>query len=399
MDNKEVKITFGGWYQRTSLHLTEIYDFLSKCESRLPLSKEKLKEFHKNLNLKFAIKETGNLDFVKAETKNGIEIKYYEDGLYILEISPKGVSSGEKTKNIDSSVKLLKEYFENYFNPAINYIFSLGAPTPKILSEIKEPHQIVITKSDEKHSEFSVPSKFGKVYSKTSSKDISVYKTENYIFIIGAVEEKTFTPIVETQIFFREFKSQLHRYLSMHREIWEEISEIKERKFIRGKDIEFYRTQLEIYKKTIELINNRINQMPSYARTRASLAKTLDIEKQLVELFQYKFEDLFNTHSYVKEIWSMTKEYVNSAISVLVEVANKSNVSGIRSIQILASIGVFVGIIGYLTKDALPKFSKIGLFYFLILIGAVILIDFSIKFFAKNKKYELKFPEKKKETE
>ena len=384
---EEVKITFGGWYQRTSLHLTEVYDFLSKCESRLPLSKEKLKEFHKNLNLKFSVKETGNLDFVKAETKNGIEIRYYEDGLYILEV--------KKTKNIEASVKLLKDYFEKNFNPAINYLFSLGAPTPKILSEIKEPHQIVITKFDEKHSEFIVPQKFGKVYNKTTSKEISVYKTSDYLFVIGTGDEKALASIVETQIFFREFKSQLHRYLSMHREIWEEISEIKERKFIRGKEIEFYRTQLEIYKKTIDLINNRINQMPSYARTRTSLAKTLNIEKQLVELFQYKFEDLFNTHSYVKEIWSMTREYVNSAISVLVEVANKANVSGIKSIQILASIGIFVGIVGYLTKDTFPKFSKVGLFYFLILIGAVILIDSSIKFFAKNKKYELKFPEKK----
>ena len=384
---EEVKITFGGWYQRTSLHLTEIYDFLSKCESRLSLSKEKLKEFHKDLNLKFTIKETGNLDFVKAETKSGIEVRYYEDGLYILEI--------KKTKNIESSVKLLKNYFENSFNPAINYLFSLGAPTPKILSEIKEPHQIVITKFDGKHSEFDVPQKFGRVYNKTTSKEISVYKTPEYIFAVGTSDEKILNSIVETQIFFREFKSQLHRYLSIHREIWEEISEIKERKFVLGKDVEFYRVQLEIHKKTIYLINNRINQMSSYAHTRASLAKTLNIEKQLTELFQYKFEDLFNTHSYIKEIWSMTKNYVDSAISVLVEVANKANVSGIRSIQILASIGVFVGIIGYLTKDTLPKFSKIGLFYFSILIGAVILIDYLIKFFAKNKKYELKFPEKK----
>ncbi|HLD38256.1 MAG TPA: hypothetical protein VJA20_02350 [Candidatus Nanoarchaeia archaeon] len=386
---EEVKITFGGWYQRTSLHLTEIYDFLSKCESRLPLSKEKLKEFHKDLNLKFATKETGNLDFVMAETKSGIEIRYYEDGLYILEI--------KKTKNIESSVKLVKNYFENFFNPAINYLFSLGAPTPKILSDIKEPHQIVITKFYEKHSEFDVPQKYGKVYSKTTSENVSVYKTPEYIFVVGARNEENLASIVEMQIFFREFKSQLHKYLGIHREIWEEISEIKERKFIKGKDVEFYRVQLEIYKKTIDLINNRINQMPSYAHTRASLAKTLDIEKQLLELFQYKFEDLSNTHSYIKEIWSMTRDYVSSAISVLVEVANKSNVSGIKSIQILASIGVFVGIISYLTKDTLPKFSKIGLFYFLILIGAVILIDFLIKFFTKNKKYELKFPEKKRD--
>ena len=46
MAEKEViKITFGGWYQRTTLHLTEIYEFLSKAESQIDLDKDRLKEF------------------------------------------------------------------------------------------------------------------------------------------------------------------------------------------------------------------------------------------------------------------------------------------------------------------------------------------------------------------
>ena len=93
--------------------------------------------------------------------------------------------------------------------------------------------------------------------------------------------KKNLTSIVETQIFFREFKSQLHKYLSIHREIWEKISEIKERKFIKGKDVEFYRVQLEIYKKTIDLINNRINQMQSYAQHEGFFSKNFGNRKTI----------------------------------------------------------------------------------------------------------------------
>ena len=36
-------VYIGGWFQRTMLQLTEIYDFLRNCDSKLNLDKEKLK--------------------------------------------------------------------------------------------------------------------------------------------------------------------------------------------------------------------------------------------------------------------------------------------------------------------------------------------------------------------
>lgn len=388
MAEKEAKITFGGWYQRTTLHLTELYEFFSKGNSRLKLSKEKLREFHRRLDLKSVVREAGYLEYIHAFTQTGIEIKYYEDGLYILEV---------KSDDIEGSIKKMKKYFEDNFNPAVNYIFSLGAPTPKILSNIKEEHPIVISRLD-RNLNFHVDKKFGEVYSKTSSRDVSVYKTRENIFIIGSPHNKeNIENIVEMQIFFREFKDQLHRYLNIHRKVWEEISDIKERKFIKGKEVDFYRSKLESYKKTIELISSRINQMSPYAHTRASLARNLRVERHLIDLFQYKFEDLFNTLAYIKDIWHMTSDYVDSSISVLVEIGNKTSMSGIRSIQVLASIGVFTGIVGYLTRDSLPRISQVGLFYLLFLIISVLIIDLIIKRYAKNKRYELKFVEEEKE--
>ncbi|MEM0465632.1 MAG: hypothetical protein QXW97_02945 [Candidatus Pacearchaeota archaeon] len=380
----ESKIILGGWYQRTKLHLQEIYDFLTKGFSELDLSKEKLKIFRKRLNLKSVKKESSYLDYISAVTHDGIEIKYYEDGLYILEVN---------SSNIEHSEKLLRNYFENFFKPAINYLFSLGAPTPKILSNIKDDHAIVIRKLEREHNDFKIDGrKYGRVIKEVYSKDMSVYTTDKYIFIIGLANKRDVIDlIVEMEIFFREFKEQLHKYLNIHRKIWEEIADIKERKIIKGKEADFYRSKLESYKKNIILIESRINQMSSYAHTRASLSKIYNIEEPLRILFQYKFEDLFNTLSYIKEIWKMTLNYVNSAISVISEISNKNSMAGIRSIQVLASIGVITAVINLLTKDTLPVFTTIGLLYLIGLIIVVFIVDFMLKKIALLRRYKLKF--------
>lgn len=75
--NKKKKITLGGWYQRTTLHLSEIYDLFSRGESRLPLDKSRLKQIYKNLDLVSVERKSGYFDSVEAVTKEGIVIKYF----------------------------------------------------------------------------------------------------------------------------------------------------------------------------------------------------------------------------------------------------------------------------------------------------------------------------------
>ncbi len=49
-------VYIGGWFQRTMLQLTEIYDFLRECKSQLNLDSDKLQEFRKSL-------EIGKIDY------------------------------------------------------------------------------------------------------------------------------------------------------------------------------------------------------------------------------------------------------------------------------------------------------------------------------------------------
>lgn len=384
MNKDQYKVTYGGWYQRTTLHMSEVYDLFVRGSSNLALSKEKLKQFQKELGLLKVSRESGYFDYVKATTDSGIEIRYYEDGLYILETS---------TSDVLEAQNKLESYFDNVFSPAISYIFSLGAPTPKVLANIKASHPVVVSFFDNNPENFSLDENlFGEVYTKVSADNLVVYKTPRYIVLCAPVSSEPITPqVIEMQIFFREFKDQLEKYLTIHRIIWEEISAIKEAKEVKGKDVEDIRGRLDAYQKTISLISNRINQMSSYVNTRSSIAKRLELDKHLVDIFEYKFETLTDTLSYIKEIWKMTSDYLSSAITNLVEIKNQSTSNSLKSLQTITSIGVISGVLGYMSAKSVPQITKAGAIYFVALFVLTWFMNYVITRKYKNKKYSLKF--------
>lgn len=384
---QKIKITYGGWYQRTTIHLSEIYDFLAFGKSKLQLDKNVLNKMHKGLRLREVSRESNYLEYIVAKTKDGITIRYYEDGLYVLEV---------EAEDIKQSKILLEKYFNNKFNLAIEYIFSLGAPTPKILANIKNTHVAVVTVKGRNEKVDVFLKEIGHVYNKISTTSLAVHKTHAFIFVVAENDsEDNIDELVENLIFFREFKDQLEKYLQIHRILWEKIFQIKERKEIRGNEVEMIRSELDSYQTTISLINNRINQMGSYVRTRASISKRTNIEQYMTDLFQYKFETLIDTLDYIKEIWKMTSDYLNSSIQNLVEIKGQSAARGIQSLQLITSIGVISGIVGYLSKNEMPKITAIGAAYFFVVIAITWLVNSLISGFYKKKKYELKLNQRK----
>ena len=384
-----VKVYFGGWYQRTTLHLTEIYNFLAEGKSDLDLSRQHLNLLRSEMRIKKVTREADFLEYVRAETEQGIEIKYYEDGLYVLSL---------ESANVLGAKEFLKNYYEKAFAPAFAYIFSLGAPTPKELANIKVTHPMaigVIFGHPEKYTMNEI--KYGRVYSETVSQELAVYKTAEYIFLVAKLRnKKMMESLIETQIFFREFKDQLQRYLDIHRNLWEKISEIKEKKLIKGSEVEEMRMELDSYQKTINLISSRINQMGSYVHTRADIARQLKIEDHLDKIFQYKFDVLNNSHSYIKDIWVMTNNYLSTAIAVISEIKGQAMNKNIQSLQVITTYGVVGGIIGYLSRDSLPKITSSGMVYFGLLVVVTALVNKFVAYVYSRSRYKLVFGERKK---
>jgi len=124
-----------------------------------------------------------------------------------------------------------------------------------------------------------------------------------------------------------------------------------------------FTSKLDSYAKTINLISGRINQMNSYISTREKIAKNDEELKEFLAISGYRYEALRNTLEYIKQIWSMTKEYVSSAQKLFNGIKSDVTSKSIDSLTIVTSMGAGASIIGLLTESA-PTFTIFGVLYF-----------------------------------
>lgn len=357
-------IYIGGWFQRTMLQLTEIYDFLRNCESRLKLDKAKLKRLHDALEIESIEYATAGLEYLIFETKVGISIKIYEDGLIVL---------NDKKSNKDTlfdDLKGLETYYEKKLSPALNYLFSLGAPVPKELAGIKTVYPYFIVLDNAKNEEILklIEGADRKKYYEFSDDNVYILRGDQYYFINN--KKKKSLPIeryVEEQIFIREFKGQLHHYLNLHRTIWERIADVKENAKIKGKDIIKYSNKIDGYEKTINLVDTRINQMGTYLRTREKIAKNDKELSEFLGVMGYRYETLADTLSYMQDLWDMTQNYVKQAKSLFKDLQGEVTEKSLSSLTIVTSMGVGASLLGYFDATSWPSISGFGIAYFFIL--------------------------------
>ena len=193
---------------------------------------------------------------------------------------------------------------------------------------------------------------------------------------------------IEQQVFIREFKGQMHRYLNLHRIIWEKIDQVKENVHVKGADIVKFNTKLEGYAKTINLIDGRINQMGTYISTREKIAKSDSELTEFLAISGYRFETLRDTLDYIKYLWDMTQTYVSSAQKLFSSLKSDVTSKSINSLTIVTSMSAGASIISLLTK-AEPKFTLFGLLYFFILAILGWASTSLLSFVSKNRKYEI----------
>lgn len=372
----------GYWYQRTTLHLSEIYDFLKTAQSPLWLDKVKLKTLHDNLQVEDVALELGILEKVVCKASAGIEISIFEDGLVLLSIDH---------HDVHEDIEMLTNYYEKLFSPAIGYIFSLGAPVPKELANIKTVFPYFIVTKDGTKQDIAELFKgvSEKEYFEIKSSDIDIYRGDEYYVLNSSAKLKEVEELIGMLVFFREFKSQLHHYLNLHRSIWGNIEQIKERKNIRARKVEDLRVELDNYKKTVELIEGRINQMGIYMETRSAIVEKLKIAEKLHDTLEFRYDNLKSSLDYIKSLWSMTKQYLDSATGTLLEINSLSTRNSVDALTVITSVGVIGGILTFLAKTERPAVTNVGLLYIAILLTGSLLINRVLRFGFSFFKYKL----------
>jgi hypothetical protein len=90
----------------------------------------------------------------------------------------------------------------------------------------------------------------------------------------------------------------------------------------------------------------------------------------------------------------MTGNYLNTAIQVIADIKSQTTNKSIQSLQLITTYGVVGGVIGYLSRDSLPKITGSGLLYFVILIVSTFAVNKLVAFGYSRIKYKLKFSER-----
>ena len=379
------KVYIGGWFQRTTLQLSEIYDFLREGKSELSLDKKKLIKLHDDLELSSIDYGIDGLEFIKVTTRTGVNIKIFEDGLIVLNDSD--VTEFSLFNDIDS----LANYYENKLSPALSYIFSLGAPVPKELANIETvfPYFIVLDKATKNDIATLLAKTEKEKYFEFSNKDYDVVRGNKYYFINNKTKAMDQVErYIEEQIFIREFKGQLHRYLNLHRIIWKKIDAVKENAKVKGKDIVAFTSKIDGYKKTVTLIDSRINQMNTYIKTREKIAKSDNSLTESLDLIGYRYETLTNTVSYMQQIWSMTKNYLSQAEKLFSGLESQVTEKSIGNLTIVSAMGVGASLIDLFTESA-PSFSAFGVIYFFILAIVGWSVNKIMTKISENRKFEI----------
>lgn len=375
----------GGWFQRTMLQLSEIYDFVRDCKSQINLEPEKLAEFRKNLQIGKIDYGVAGEEYIEFTTALDIKVKIFEDGLIVLNNT--NVSEDTLFADLDK----VTDYYEHRLSPAFSYLFSLGAPVPKELANIETvfPYFIICDNaSKDEINELLARTEKQKYFEFTNEK-YDVIRGDKYYFInnkkqtLGNIER-----YIEEQIFIREFKGQLHRYLNLHRIIWEKIDGVKENVRVKGADIIKFSSKLEGYSKTVNLIDGRINQMSTYLPTREKIAKSDPELAEFLAISGYRYETLKDTLDYIRHLWGMTKTYVSSAQKLFNDLQSDVTNKSIGSLTIVTSMGVGASLIDLFTGSA-PSFSAFGFIYFFALAVLGWAVNKIMNTISRKRKYEI----------
>lgn len=358
-------IYIGGWFQRTTLQLSEIYDFLRDGTSGLGLDPEKLNALRENLKLDSIEYGVASEEFVSFTTDEQVKVKLFEDGLMI-------VSSDQVSEpTMFADVERLRGYYEERLSPAINYLFSLGAPVFKELSRVENiyPYFIVCDNASANDISELLAKTERQKYFEFEGKDYSVLRGDKYYFINN--KKATHTNIeryIEEQVFIREFKGQLHRYLNLHRAIWGKIDTIKKQLSLNEREITQAATKLARYQKTALLVEGRLKQMSAYIDVRAAGVKDDQALIDFLAISGYRYPALSSTLDYVKSLWEVTVKYILATEGMIARAEQKRLVSSVNSLALPLGLIAVISVLGLLLGGTVLKLGIDTVIYIAILV-------------------------------
>lgn len=335
------KIHCGTWVPRTTIHLKEFYRFLQFKSSHLHLNQEKLRTLHALLHISNLKYHDSALDIITAQLGD-YNFNYQEDGVVFL------------SKTVDD----LKHDFDNISHFMLNslldsfsYLYSQGAPIPKVFTNLESVMPIIITTPKDNPREIDQAyNKLGDtIFQVIGDSKFKLYFGDKLITVVSHSSDNT--ELVRYLIFLQDYKNQMEKLLNIHRYLWDQISLLREKKRVRYKDLALMRDMLLNLKKDITYFNSRLSQMHEFVHTRKEVIDTLLINKAQRDYCLGELTSLSATQAYMEHLWDMTERYADSTLNLISLLYQENEQSELNTLQVIFIIGVISSL---LSLGAMP---------------------------------------------
>lgn len=329
----------GTWFQRTSLHLKELYNFLRFKQAVPGLSAKKITELWNKLNpVEVAFTDEHNYELVKFKSQ-GVIISVTEDGVVRLKMPIEG--------GLDEARKKVEDFYKEVFGPILAYLFSRGAPLPRPLAELKTVYPLILVTNDAARYEDLFAASNDEAYFNVVSPNFEIrFGHQLHLFIVKTRSESyTLGELIENVIFYREFEEQLDHYLNLHRALWEDVSRIRESKSLRYRDFPLVRQRLLEFQKTLSFVKARLAQMNDIISARSTLMLPA-IKIELEQLGFYRFLHLQANQLYLSHLWEMTIEYAQETLVMLDSLFQENTQRELGALKFITFIAALTGFFG-----------------------------------------------------
>lgn len=303
------RIISGSWFPRTKLHLKEYFTFLKDAKTHLPLDTDTLMQSHDILSPENTAYHGGRFDTVTASMR-GYDVSYSEDGLLLIT---------KEVNNLLSDIVELRHFYDDRIAVALSFIYSLG--TPVILHSI--PHvgtrpMLIITKGATKDDVNGLMAELeDEVHFVATEGKTTVHFGDDHILIdTPDPDDPKISALASMLILFREYEHKLRHFLDLHRTIWESIVTMRDKETLVTKDLPIIRDTLLDYRRDLAVIHGRLGQMEAYIEARNQAVDDAGLSDWLTGLETYRFVKLGSATRYIKELWNMLNEYIESTVAI-----------------------------------------------------------------------------------
>lgn len=306
----EVKrIITGSWFPRTKMHLKEYFAFLETGKSHLPIPKDELEKAREVLSPEEVLYVGGRFDEVVAKMR-GYAVRYTEDGLLLV---------SKEVHALASDVIDIRSFYDDRIAKALGAIYGIG--TPAVMHRIPHVGMRPIVLIVSSASQDDIDGLFAELtdvpHFVARGNEATAHFGENHIVIEDfGTSEAQMDLLVRMYVLFREYEHKLRHYLDLHRTIWESIADFRGQETLATKDLPAIRDRLLDYRRDLAVTRGRLGQMESYLAARRSAVDATGQTDWLGTLEAYRFDKVQSATAYMKELWEMLDEYIESTVAI-----------------------------------------------------------------------------------